>query len=187
MAERFDVLWLSSELQSAEYCIVAPGLYGATVESTTLLPYRDLPARIDYSISTSPAWVTQQVRIELAAGDLRRTVGLVQNEGWLVDGTPRPDLDGCVDVDLGWTPATNLLPLRRVPLEDGQSMTTIAAWVRFPELDIVPSHQTYTRLARDRVLYQSATFEAELVVTPDGIVTTYGAGLWSAAKLHQRR
>jgi len=35
----------------------------------------------------------------------------------------RTDLAGCSDVDLGWTPATNILPIRRTGLVVGGSTT----------------------------------------------------------------
>jgi len=186
MFERVDVLWLSRLLQSAEHCTIRPWSRPATVESTTLLAYKDVPARIEYTISVNGEWETERVSLELAAADHQVTLALVREDGWLVNGTPRPDLDACIDVDLGWTPATNMLPLRRMALDVGQSVTTTAAWVRFPDLDVVPSEQTYTRLADDRVLYKSNAFEAELVVTPDGLVTTYGNDLWEAATLHRQ-
>ena len=53
----------------------------------------------------------------------------------------RPDLDSCSDIDLGWTPATNLLPIRRLALDVGETATTTAVWVRFPEMTIEPSEQ----------------------------------------------
>ncbi len=184
MSERVDVLWLSAELGSAELCNVRTGPGNPILESTTLLSFNDLPARIDYTISTNVEWETQEVRIELSAGGHRQAITLERDErGWAVDGSRRPDLDACIDVDLGWTPATNMLPLRRNPLDIGHAHQSAAAWVRFPELDVVVSEQLYTRLASDRFRYQSSTFEAELLVTSDGVVTDYGDGLWRAAQL----
>ncbi len=186
MSERVDVLWLSAELGSAELCEIRAGSEGALLKSTTLLSFDDTPARVDYTISMNSEWETREVRIELSAGRHRQAIVLDHDDrGWIVDGRQRPDLHACVDVDLGWTPATNTLPLRRIPIAAGQSIHSAAAWVRFPELDVVLSEQTYTRLARDHVRYQSSTFEAELVVTDDGLVTDYGDGLWRAAQLYR--
>src|SRR5262249_58793699 len=96
-----------------------------------------------------------------------------------VDGSMTPALDGCVDVDFGWTPATNTLPIRRLGLGVGAAATIRAAWVRFPELDLLALDQTYTRLADDRWRYASGTFEAELVVDPaTGVVRRYGDDIW---------
>ncbi len=144
----------------------------------------DAPLRIEYAVTTDSQWATLAVGITLTGEESGRRLSLQRGgDTWTVDGQPRRDLDRCRDVDLGWTPATNVLPLRRLPIADGESMTTRAAWVRFPELDVVVSEQTYTRLAPDRVRYQSGTFEADLRVTPDEIVTTYGDELWVAKTL----
>jgi len=64
----------------------------------------------------------------------------------------------------------------------GASTTITAAWVRFPEFDVVASEQTYTRLADDRWRYASGRFEAELEVDPaTNVVRRYGEDLWRAA------
>lgn len=185
MAPQVEVLWLSAELQSADRCVVLAAPGNRLISGTALLPRHDVPARIDYTISTNEQLATTEVRIEMAAGESRSLHLQRTNGTWVLDGTDRPDLDPCVDIDLGWTPATNTLPLRRVPLEIDESATTTAAWIRFPELDVVPSEQTYTRLAADRVLYRSDTFEAELIVTPEAVVTTYGDDLWVTGALHR--
>ncbi len=186
VSKRTDVLWLSTELQSAEHCTIRTGPGSHEFESTALLVYRDVPARIDYTLSTNEALQRHRVRIEMTAGGQRRILSLDHSDnGWLVDGVPRADLEACMDIDLGWTPATNTLPLRRETIEIGQSIETLAAWVRFPELDVIASAQKYTRLAGNLVRYQSATFEAELVVSPDGIVTTYADSLWKAVAVNR--
>ena len=55
----------------------------------------------------------------------------------------------------------------------GATKTIQAAWVRFPELTVVKAAQTYTRLDEFTYRYASGTFEAELTVDDDGLVTTY--------------
>ena len=89
------------------------------------------------------------------------------------------ELRGCVDVDIGFTPSTNTLPIRRLCLEIGQSADVDAAWVRFPELTVERLRQRYTRLADDRYRYESVDsgFTAELQVDTDGLVVMY-EGLW---------
>jgi hypothetical protein len=64
-----------------------------------------------------------------------------------------------VDLDLGSTPATNTIPIRRLALEIGETTDITVAWVRFPELDVVASEQRYTRLATDRWRYQSGDYD----------------------------
>ena len=98
---------------------------------------------------------------------------------WRADGEPVPALDGCLDVDLGWTPATNTLPIRRLDLAVDDEATIPVAFLRFPELTLVRSDQTYSRLAADRWRYRSGPYDFELTTDPDtGIVTRYGDELW---------
>jgi hypothetical protein len=100
---------------------------------------------------------------------------------WFLNGQPVDGVDGCIDIDLGITPATNTLPIRRLNLAIGQSADVVATWVRFPSLAVEPLSQRYTRLSRDRYRYESDTgFTTELEVDDDGIVTTYEGG-WERA------
>jgi uncharacterized glyoxalase superfamily protein PhnB len=78
------------------------------------------------------------------------------DNAWTVNDTPRLALDGCIDVDLGFSPSTNLLPIRRLRLAVGQRAAVRAAWVRFPELTLEVLEQTYTRLSESTYLYESA-------------------------------
>ena len=82
---------------------------------------------------------------------------------------------GCTDVDLGLSPSTNTLPIRRLNLAIGASHTIQAAWVVFPELSVQKAAQTYTRVDEFTYRYSSGTFEAELGVDDDGLVTSYAA------------
>jgi hypothetical protein len=98
----------------------------------------------------------------------------------LWSGTSRPAVYAdSVDVDLGFTPATNTLPIRRLRLAVGQRAEIEAAWLVWPELQVRPARQTYTRLGEDRYRYQQGDFDAELLVDEHGLVREY-QGLWRA-------
>ena len=97
---------------------------------------------------------------------------------------PAPHFGACADIDLGWTPATNTIPIRRLKLEVGETSSITAVWVRFPELDVVRNEQRYTRLASDRWRYQSGDYDFELVTdAATGLVLVYGGDLWRASAL----
>lgn len=65
-------------------------------------------------------------------------------------------MNGAIDIDLGWSPSTNTLPIKRLNLEIGQSSgELIAAWVRFPELTLQPLPQEHIRLAERQYRYSS--------------------------------
>jgi uncharacterized protein len=74
------------------------------------------------------------------------------------------------------------VPIRRLGLDTGGTASITAAWVRFPELDVVASEQQYRRLAIDRWQYTSGEYDYQLVVDPDtGLVLAYGDDLWRTA------
>jgi hypothetical protein len=88
---------------------------------------------------------------------------------------------GCIDVDLNFSPSTNVLPIRRLNLAVGESQIVRAAWLRFPSFVLEPLEQRYTRIAEDRVHYESFTtnFQAELRVSRNGMVLDY-ENIWIA-------
>ena len=115
------------------------------------------------------------VHVRDLRGFEQRTIALARDAkgAWTIDGKPARALKGCTDVDLGCSPSTNTLPIRRLRLGLGATQTIQAAWVRFPELEVVKAAQTYSRLDEFTYRYASGTFEAELTVDDDGLVTSY--------------
>ena len=151
---------------------------GWTIEGTVKAFVEEL-IRVSYVVRCSPDWVTRAVAVNETRQDGERTFELIADDDrrWWMGGQPVPALEGCVDVDLGVTPSTNTLPIRRLGLGIGEAAEIDAAWIRFPELDVVRASQRYTRLADRRYLYQSRTFQAELDVDDLGLVVTY-PGIW---------
>jgi uncharacterized protein len=145
----------------------------------TVNAFVEEPIRVAYAVRCSPDWKTRAVTVNESRQDGERSFELVANDErrWWMDGEPVPALEGCVDVDLGVTPSTNTLPIRRLGLEVGESAEIDAAWIRFPELDVVRASQRYTRLSDRHYLYQSKSFQAEIDVDDLGLVVTY-AGIW---------
>ena len=138
------------------------------------------PYSIRYRVRCDASWATRDAEVECRFGTAAavRTV-LERDPGtgrWSRDGAPQPQVSGCIDVDLGFSPATNTLPIRRLALPVGGEAAVRAAWLRFPELELVPLEQLYRRLAPERYLYESAggRFRAELEVDGWGLVTRYG-------------
>jgi hypothetical protein len=98
-----------------------------------------------------------------------------------MNGRRCPEVEGCLDVDLSFSPITNLLPIRRTELAIGMNVAVRAAWLRFPELLLAPLEQTYERLGEFQYRYESrnGAFVAVLETNEAGLVTHY-PGLWQA-------
>jgi len=98
---------------------------------------------------------------------------------WSLNGAEQARVTGCIDVDLNFTPATNLIQLRRLALRVGDKADAPAAWLRFPDVVLERLEQHYGRVELNRYEYQapSVGYAAPLDVTDIGFVTRY-PGLW---------
>jgi hypothetical protein len=121
--------------------------------------------RFSTSRGTVRGWLGQRaVEIEI----------LVEGGRWSLNGAECPEVEGAVDLDLNFSPSTNLLPIRRLDLDVGQEAPVRAAWLRFPSFELKPLEQRYLRLSPSRYRYRSeGGFEAELDVRPSGFVSQY--------------
>jgi uncharacterized protein len=94
---------------------------------------------------------------------------------WQVNGRSLPGITGCLDVDLGFTPATNLLALRRLALRVGQQAAAPAVYVAFPRMELTVLAQHYKRISRTEYRYEapSVGYRGTLRVSPSGAVVEY--------------
>ena len=139
--------------------------------------------RLDYMIACDSEWRTHYaVVIGWVGGrEIHREITVDMGHRWTLNGEDVPAVAGCVDVDLNFSPSTNLLPVRRLELPVGGSGTVRAAWLRFPEFTLEPLEQTYFRESEDTYRYESSggAFTAKLKVNATGFVTEYPPG-WVA-------
>ena len=164
------------ELEERDSDVVLSGWVVAAVEGT--------PCAVSYEVVADPGWVTRHVAITLASDSDRALSISHDGEGsWSVDGVPRPDLASCRDVDLGISPSTNTLPIRRLQMGVGDGAHLDAAWVRFPQMTVEVLSQRYVRIGDSSYRYSSANFHRNLEVDGDGVVVRYGDDLWQAVDL----
>ena len=140
-----------------------------------------IPRAVRYEIEVDAAWRTRRARIRTRT--LRATTEItVEADGegrWRVDGAPAPALDGCLDVDLEASAATNAFPVGRLGLAVGAMAEAPAAYVRVLGPVVGRLEQRYDRIADDgdrrRYRYASPAFgfEAVLVYDPSGLVVDY--------------
>jgi hypothetical protein len=152
----------------------------------TILTFsNDVPAEARYEITCDRLFQTRRANISLLDSSGERSLKIeTQASRWFENGRENQTVNGALDIDLGWSPSTNTLPIKRLQLEIGQtSGEFIAAWVRFPELALQPLPQEYLRLADRQYRYSSraGTFVAKLIVDNDDLVVAY-EGFWLRAK-----
>ena len=153
-----------------------------TLAGTAVLAHEGRACRLDYSVTCDAAWRTLSGRVAGWIGDhtIQADVTLGSDRAWKLNGTDCPQVSGCIDLDLNFSPATNLLPIRRLSLPVGGRAGVRAAWLRFPGFTLEPLEQIYYRVDATTYRYESAggRFTAALEVDAIGFVTRYG-DLWA--------
>ena len=107
--------------------------------------------RVQYVLRLSPAW---RVRQFLLFRDLDEPDLWMATDGhhrWgEVNGAHRPELDGCVDIALACSPFPLTLPIRRLPLQVGDSAEMPVAAVDVETLAVDVVTHRYERVADRR-------------------------------------
>ncbi|SMF53958.1 hypothetical protein SAMN06265365_11877 [Tistlia consotensis] len=166
---------------SLEFVEVEALAGGLRIGGTLVGLEQDRPLAVAYRLESRPDGSLRSLELEQRWGAETRRLALARDAAgaWSRDGSPAPELAGCSDPDLGCSPSTNALPVRRLALPVGGSAEIRAAWIRFPGLTIEPSVQRYERLAERRWRYRSLAsgFVAEIEVDALGLPTDY-QGVW---------
>ena len=172
-----SVLWrrLDRPGHEAARLVLRDGLW--RLSGTAVFVEQTLPCRLNYEVVCDAGWRTVSVAVAGWVGietiDIDITVDAACR--WRMNGEERPEVAGCLDIDLNFSPSTNLLPIRRLGLEIGQEADVRAAWLRFPTFALEPLEQRYRRIDAATYRYESAggRFVAVLSVDSAGFVTNY--------------
>lgn len=177
----YNVRWQDWSGEGLEHCVCTPGAEGLTLEGVVAGTRHGFYGG-HYLVRTDAAFQTREVRVAYVGGPTLHVTsdgaGHWQNA---LTGQTLADLEGCYDVDIGITPATNTLPIKRLQLAAGESREIAAAYVPLPDQitgAFLPqrAEQRYTCRVRDeRYLYEGLfrAFSAELAIDAEGLVIDY--------------
>ncbi len=150
--------------------------------------------RLDYELTTGPAFITKTLSVDVAGQGWRRQLRLLRHADgtWDCDTNEQGDaplppsggdvaaVNGALDCDLARSPLTNLMPVRRHRLhERSGDADFLMAWVSVPDLGLHPSEQRYEHVHRDadysvvRYVGRHRDFVGDLVFDRNGIVELY--------------
>jgi hypothetical protein len=178
-----SILWRRLDAPGHDACRLERTEDGWQLDGAAAFHHDGAPACLVYRVVCGSEWYTRQGAVHGWLGarrvdfQVRRTTDGV----WTLNGDVVPHLDGCVDLDLGFTPATNLSQLRRLALAEGQGADAPVAWLDVPAGTLDVLHQRYERRTEQTYWYEAPRFDyaAFLEVSPAGFVHQY-PGLWVA-------
>lgn len=174
-----EVIWQAEGGIGQEHLTVSDrdGVIVADSFGVALLEMR--PVRFRYQIVCDASWVVRGVSVSTEVAHGSPMVIELRSDGagtWTnSDGSPLPQLDGCVDVDISCTPFTNTLPIRRLDMQPGQVEEIQVTYIKVPSLAVELWRQRYTSVAEGVVRYESVNsdFQRDLDVDRDGLVRNY--------------
>jgi hypothetical protein len=182
LGEIASILWRRLDTPGHEAArIVAEGS-AWRLNGCAVFAHEGKPCRLEYSILCDGQWKTRSADVNGWVGDTEVNKHVdVNSEAWRLNGEPCPAVSGCIDLDLNFSPSTNLLPIRRLNLPVGQQAIVRAAWLRFPSFVLEPLDQVYRRVGELSFRYESAggKFVAMLETNAAGFVAEY-PNLWIA-------
>jgi hypothetical protein len=129
---------------------------------------------VRYGITVGQDWLTRSAHIVTMSGVL--TLAHDGRGNWLVNNKLRPDLSGCLDVDLESSAMTNTFPVHRLDPHIGAWQAAPAAYVRATTLEVQRLEQHYTPLdEQHRFHYEAPAFDftAELSYDDTGLIVDY--------------
>ena len=187
-------LWRRLDVPGHDACRLEEVEHGWRLYGTAVFRLDGAPARLDYFVDCDRAWHARTASVEgwVGAQEIAITIARGPDGRWLLDDAPVPGLDDCIDVDFGFTPATNLLQLRRVALAVGDAANVPVAWLDVPANTLERLEQRYHRSTGTTYDYESRfpevriprlaalardDYHAVLETTADGFVRRY-PGLW---------
>ncbi len=152
-----------------------------------------VPYRLDYRLDASDGFVTRALEVTAIGEDWRRRLSLrhdgagdwraeVDSKGAVPGGAwdgELPDLAKARDIDLGFSPLTNSMPILRHELHRGGSRDFVMAWVAVPTLRVTAASQRYEHLRAGsdvslvRFIDGESDFSADLELDRDGLLRLY--------------
>ena len=178
-----SILWRRLDTAGHDACRLERSARGWKLAGTAVFREKAQPAQIHYELQCDSRWRSQRGRIQGSVGKRAFAFEIARTSagGWTLDGKRLRGLDAYVDLDLGFTPATNYTQLRRVALKLGESADVTVAWFDWSEKKLVVLPQRYQRRSKTTYWYESPTadYEGLLELEPNGFIKTYPR-LWQS-------
>lgn len=175
-----ELIWQHLDAAGWEHVRIQADHPGWNVYDSILIrQHGDQVLRGGYTLVTDKEWKTLELRLmlETEPGVMDGIHLLTEGDCKWTDAqeNPMPELDGCLDVDVRWSPLTNTLPINRIPLVAGEEQEIRVVYIDLPGLVVRPRVQRYLRTSDDAVRYISETrdMEFDIVTDSEGFVAEY--------------
>lgn len=175
------VQWTCLDKNGQDACRIAKISDGWTLDGTAVFSHQSQISSLSYRLVCNDNWCSIMANVNGWIGAENLMLSIIQESGsrWLINGRHDESLDGLLDIDLGFTPASNTNALRRLNLKESEAATSVAIWLDTEDWTVKKLHQEYTRIGPHTYDYASPhhDYRASLKTTAFGIVAEY-PGVW---------
>jgi uncharacterized protein len=176
-----SILWRRLDLPGHDICHLWKSADSWQLSGTAIFLFNQMPCCLSYEVSTNVNWQTSTASVSGHVGKsaVALTITPTVSGHWSINGLEVEAAAGCIDLDLGFTPATNLIAIRRLSLEIGARSQAPAAWLDFPDFTLKKLEQQYHRLSDYQYEYTAPDvgYADVLEVDRNGAITRYPS-LW---------
>lgn len=176
------VLWRRLDLPGHDACRIRQLGASWIIEGTAVFAEEGRASRLSYDLICNEDWSSRKAQISGWAG--QREIDLtIECDGyglWQVNERTVASVEGLLDLDLGFTPATNTNAIRRLNLGVGEGVETVAAWLDTADWTLKPLEQSYKRAEPRLYRYHSPLhdYHADLTTDAFGLIVDY-PDLWT--------
>ena len=99
------------------------------LDGTAVFKHDQRPCRLDYHLKCDTQWQTLSEKVAGWVGEraIQVEISVDAHRRWMLNAQECPEVTGCTDLDLNFSPLTNLLPIRRLNLALGEKAPVRAA------------------------------------------------------------
>jgi hypothetical protein len=171
------ILWRRLDCPGHDSCCLRKSSDSWQLSGTAIFLFEQKPCLISYEVNTDSNWEACNASISGYVGKsiIALTIARTANRFWSINDKESQQAADCIDLDLGFTSATNLIAIRRLSLAIGARWPAPAAWLDFPDFTLKRLEQHYHRLSCDRYEYSapSVGYADVLEVDDYGAIARY--------------
>jgi hypothetical protein len=176
------ILWRRLDTPGHDACRLDETSSGWTLTGSVAGRENDVAANLQYEVRCDRQWRAERGHVHgwIGSQHIDYTVEIMKGL-WTLNGAAVSGLDGCVDLDLTFTPATNLFQIQRAGLMVGEGAEVPAAWLDPLGGSLTRLLQRYVRVAEGTYWYEApgSGYRGSLEVDGRGFIVRY-PGLWEA-------
>jgi hypothetical protein len=175
------IIWQRLDAPGHDTCGLWSIAGGWRLEGTASFVHDGVPCHLAYVADCDDEWHALAALVVgwIGSREVEAAIRPTPRDGWQLNGREQTTARGLLDIDLGFTPATNLIQLRRLALPVGGATDAPAVYLRFPDMELDRLEQHYARVAANEYDYAAPEtgYSGRLEVHDNGFVTAY-PGIW---------